>query len=128
MMSGQTVQHVGRVVRLVLFTLASSALFVNTVNTWAVRYPLIGVGLALLEVLYRTAVPVVTAESLTSSDATALPEVTDATANAVRTHPGYGIPAQGIDAPRNPDGTWPAATVSNPPAPEAPTTPTAPEG
>lgn len=65
-MSGQTMQHVGRAVRLVLFTLLSSALFVNTINAWAVRYPLIGVGLAALEVLYRTAVPVVTVESQTS--------------------------------------------------------------
>lgn len=99
-MSGQTVQHVGRVVRLVLFTLASSALFVNTVNAWAVRYPLIGVGLALLEVLYRTAVPVETVESLTSS------VLQD---SLLRTHPGYGTPMQGTTVALGQTGT-----VSNP--------------
>jgi hypothetical protein len=107
-MPGQTAQHVGRIVRLVVFTLASSALFVNTINAWAVRYPLIGVGLALLEVLYRTAVPVETVESLTSSGVHTVPA-----------DPGE-VPRVGIDVPRNADGTFPAATVSNPPVPGQP--------
>lgn len=88
-MSGQTVQHVGRVVRLTLFTLMSSALFVNTVNAWAVRYPLIGVGLALLEVLYRTAVPVVTVESQTSLESGPAPAA--AVSNPPPTEPLEGV-------------------------------------
>ncbi len=108
MMSGQAMQHVGRVVRLVLFTLASSALFVNTVNAWAVRYPLIGVGLALLEVLYRTAVPVETVESLTLSELHAVPADPN------------GAPRVGITVKPNPDGTFPPVTISNPPVPGQP--------
>lgn len=112
-MSGQTMQHVGRVVRLVLFTLASSALFVNTVNAWAVRYPLIGVGLAALEVLYRTAVPVETVESLTSAELQGSPlsPVVDGDAT-MRTHPGYGT----MVAPGQ------TGTIANPPVPGRPPT------
>lgn len=110
-MSGQTVQHVGRVVRLVLFTLLSSALFVNTVNAWAVRYPLIGVGLALLEVLYRTAVPVETVESLTSAVLQDSPTPTVADGDAtLRTHPGYGMSMQGTTVAPGQTGT-----IANPP-------------
>lgn len=56
--------QIGRVLRLVLFTLFSSAIVVNLVNAWAVRYPMIGLALGLLEATYRTAVPTVPAPSV----------------------------------------------------------------
>lgn len=116
-MPGQRMQHLGRAVRLVLFGLMSSAVFVNAVNAWAVRYPLISAGIAALEVLYRIAVPVETVESLTSAEFHTAPA--DPT----------GMPRTGIEVPRNADGTWGPTTVAIPASPDQTTDArTAPEG
>ena len=53
--------QLGRIVRLVLMTLFSSAIVVNLVNAAAVRYPLLGLAVGLLEAFYRSAVPTVPA-------------------------------------------------------------------
>lgn len=47
----------GRIVRLVVFTLASSAAVVPLLSAWEARYPVIGAVIGVLEALYRTAVP-----------------------------------------------------------------------
>lgn len=47
----------GRIARLMLFTLISSAVAVPLVQQWEARYPLLGGIIGLLESLYRTAVP-----------------------------------------------------------------------
>lgn len=56
--SPHTKMQIGRLVRLVVTTLAGSALIVNTVNAWEVRYPLLGVLIGLVEVAWREYMPV----------------------------------------------------------------------
>jgi len=72
--SPHTKAQIGRLVRLVVTTLASSALIVNTVSAWEVRYPLIGVLVGLLEVAWREFMPVVPLPIVTAIPA---PPVTD---------------------------------------------------
>ena len=61
--------QVGRVVRLMLFTLVSAAVSVPLVQQWELRYPLLGGIIGLLESLYRTAVPTQPAPFVTSQPA-----------------------------------------------------------
>lgn len=61
--------QVGRIVRLVVFTLAGSAAAVPLLSAWEARYPAIGAVVGLLEALYRTAVPTQPAPFVTSQPA-----------------------------------------------------------
>jgi hypothetical protein len=114
--SAQQKAQLGRVVRLLVFTLASSAVVVNVVSAWEVRYPLLGVAVGALEAMYRTAVPTVPAVTAVLAPApgpglglpTIPPGVVEST---VRLHPGTGVPMTGIEVPLGQTGT-----VSNPPA------------
>lgn len=56
----------GRVARLMLFTLVSSAVAVPLVQQWEARYPLLGGIIGLLEGLYRVAVPTQSAPFVTA--------------------------------------------------------------
>jgi len=56
--SAHTKMQLGRLVRLVVATLAGSALVVNTVQAWEVRYPILAVIVAGLEVAWREFMPV----------------------------------------------------------------------
>lgn len=58
-MSPHTKAQIGRLIRLVVTTLAGSALVVNTVTAWEVRYPLLGIIVAGLEVAWREFAPTV---------------------------------------------------------------------
>lgn len=58
-MSPHTRAQIGRLIRIVVTTLAGSALVVNTVAAWEVRYPLLGVIVAGLEVAWRELFPAV---------------------------------------------------------------------
>jgi hypothetical protein len=59
----------GRVARLMLFTLISAAVSVPLVQSWEVRYPLLGGLIGFLEAMYRTAVPTQPAPFVTSQPA-----------------------------------------------------------
>jgi len=50
--------QLGRLARLVVATLAGSALVVNTVQAWQVRYPVLGLIVAGLEMAWREFMPV----------------------------------------------------------------------
>lgn len=58
--------QVGRIVRLVVFTLAGSAAVAPLLSAWEARYPAIGVVIGVLEALYRTAVPTQSARGVTA--------------------------------------------------------------
>lgn len=60
-MNAATRAQLARIVRLLAFTLFSSAIVTNLANAWAVRYPLIGLVIGGLEAVYRTAAPTVAA-------------------------------------------------------------------
>lgn len=61
--------QVGRIVRLVVFTVAGSAAAAPLLSAWEARYPAIGVVVGVLEALYRTAVPTQPAPFVTSQPA-----------------------------------------------------------
>lgn len=65
--------QLGRMLRLPAFTIASSAVVVQLLNAWEARYPAIGVGIGLLEVLYRIAVPTQSAPKVTAVPAVPAP-------------------------------------------------------
>lgn len=58
--------QLGRVVRLVVFTLAGAAASVPLLSAWEARYPAIGAIVGALEALYRTAVPTQPAPKVTA--------------------------------------------------------------
>jgi hypothetical protein len=58
--------QLGRVVRLVVFTLAGAAASVPLLGAWEARYPAIGAIVGVLEALYRTAVPTQPAPKVTA--------------------------------------------------------------
>lgn len=67
--------QLGRLVRLAVITLASSAFIVNMIKTWEVRYPLLAVLVGMLEVAYREFIPVTPLPSVTSVPAPKDPPV-----------------------------------------------------
>jgi hypothetical protein len=58
--------HIGRIVRLVAFTLFSAAITTPLVRSWEVQWPVVGTAIGRLEVIYRTAVPTVAAPTVAS--------------------------------------------------------------
>jgi hypothetical protein len=60
--------QIGRLIRLVVTTLAGSALVVNTIAAWEVRYPLLGIIVAGLEVAWRELFPAVPVPTSTAPE------------------------------------------------------------
>lgn len=70
MNAAQKVQ-VGRWVRLLGFSLLGALLSSPLASTWALHYPVLGLAVGALEVLYRTAVPTQPAPKVTAVPADA---------------------------------------------------------
>lgn len=68
-MSPHTKAQLGRLLRLVVTTLAGSALVVNTISAWEVRYPVLSLIVAGLELAWREFMPVAPIPTVTAVQA-----------------------------------------------------------